>query len=327
MRVALIYDSFYSINHKETKLIRAHQEKGIQSIRNSLIQLRHIVYCCEANPELEEQLLKIKPQIAFNCSLRNPCVTGNPLAPYLLEKMKIPFSGSSARVCAITFNKHKTKSILKKAGIPTTNSYVIKNLAEIRIPHALAFPLFIKPIWGGCSRGIDQRNLVRDPQAFYKVIEEILQEIKQPILVEEFLPGREFSVGIIGNRQPRALPILEILFQSTNEHSIPFRSFSKKMGIGTKEEKVCSANLDKKSENEVKTLAIQTYQAIGCQDYARVDLRLNQEGKPYVLEINALPALNPDRSSFPQMAKAAGINYTALIENILVLASQRYSLS
>jgi len=260
----------------------------------------------------------------FNLSNEEDGKSEFAFTPSLLDTLKIPYTGSNAEVCVSAFNKNKTKQILQEVGIPTSKYCLISDPNEIQIPDSLSFPLFIKPVRGGCSQGIYKQNLVFSKKSCMNIVRATIEQSNQPVLVEEFLPGREFTVGILGNDPPQALPVLEYVNDTPESNNYSFRSFNTKMIVGKSEKKSCPAILSEIEEAQINNLAVKTYKAIGCRDYARIDIRCDKDGIPHILEVNALPSLIPNGSSFTTMAKAAGFSFENLIGTILSFAFERH---
>jgi len=327
MRIVLISDPLIT-NYSEpvSITIGSTHNKVINSIASAIVNLGHEVKCVESNYELEETISRIKPQIAFNLSNEEDGKSGFAFTPSLLDKLNIPYTGSNAEVCVSAFNKDKTKQILQEAGIPTSKYCLIADPSEIQIPDSLSFPLFIKPVRGGCSQGIYEQNLVFSKESCLKIVRTTIEQSNQPVLVEEFLGGREFTVGILGNDPPQALPILEYENGTPESNNYPFRSFNTKMINGKSEIKSCPAILSGIEEDRIRNLAVKTYLAVGCRDYARIDIRCDKDGIPHVMEMNALPSLIPNGSSFATMAETAGISFDNLISTILMSAYERYGI-
>ena len=185
------------------------------------------------------------------------------------------------------------------------------------------FPLFVKPQRGGCSRGITHLSLKKTQDAFTEKINSVLKENKESVIVEEFLPGREFTVGIIGNQPPRVLPMIEFIYKSSK---LPFRSYSRKTVNYEIEDTDCLAELENDDRMVIENLAVSAFIALECRDYARVDIRMDAFGNPFVLEVNAIPNLEPETSSFGLMAKHAGISFNNLLEKIINSTLNRYGL-
>jgi len=328
MRIALISDPL-TTNYSEPVNIKigSTHKRVIKSIASAIENLGHAVECIEANNELEQVILRIQPQFVFNLSNEKDDKSGLAFTPSLLDELKISYTGSNAEVCVSAFNKNKTKRILQEAGIPTSKYCLIANTNEILIHDSLSFPLFIKPVRGGCSQGIHEHNLVFSNESCMKIVKTTIELSNQSVLVEEFLTGREFTVGILGNDPPRALPVLEYVNDTPESNNYSFRSFNTKMIEGRSEIKSCPAILSKTEENRIRNLAVETYQAIGCRDYARIDIRCDKDGIPHVLEVNALPSLIPNGSSFATMAETVGISFDNLIGTILIFAFERYGIN
>jgi len=328
MQIVLISDPLTTnYSNKVNRVLESHHNLVIECITSTIEKLGHKVECIEANNELKEQILRIKPQIVFNRSIRNDDKSELAFAPSLLEELNIPYTGSNAEACVSAFNKNKTKHILREAGIPTPKSCLISDPRHIQIPQSLSYPLFIKPNKGGCSRGIDERNPVFSIESCIEIVRNTIEQNHQPALVEEFIIGREFTVGILGNNPPRTLPVLEFIHGVSEDNNFPFRSFNIKNIDYEESEKIsCPAILSKTEEDRIKILALDTYQAIGCHDYARIDIRCDKDGIPFVLEVNVLPSLIPDESSFADMAETTGISFENLIGTIIISAFDRYGI-
>ncbi|MCX5704942.1 MAG: ATP-grasp domain-containing protein, partial [Candidatus Omnitrophica bacterium] len=179
---------------------------------------------------------------------------------------------------------------------------------------------------------INKSNVVRNIEELTAKAKEIIEVYKQEALVEEFIEGKELTVGVLENGLTRVLPILEIDFESCRKSGEYFYSWRMKEYQGNQEMGLvptfhCPARLDKETEERIKDVVVRTHRAVGCLDISRTDIRLDSKGVPYVLEINPLPGLNPRESNFPIMAYAAGMKYEELIEAILKSASERKKLN
>lgn len=247
--------------------------------------------------------------------------------PAILDYLDIPYTGSNTFSLALALNKALTKKILKAENIPTPRFQVfIKGKEEL--DPALRFPLIVKPNREGSAKGINASNVVNTKDTLFMKIKEIQELYKQEVLVEEFIEGKELTVGILENGKVQILPILEIDFSTCEKSGEYFYSWRMKEFQGNAEFGLmptfhCPARLDKDTEDMVKGIALKTHQAIGCYDISRTDIRLSKDSIPYVLEINPLPGLNPTESNFPIMAYAAGMKYEDIIEAILMSASER----
>ncbi|REG11011.1 D-alanine--D-alanine ligase family protein [Pelolinea submarina] len=324
MHLVLVYDSNNPRQDAEgSRVIQSFHEDVNQAIIAALQANGHVVSALEADANLEERLRELKPDFVFNCSNTGQDEGEKSYAPRILNKLGIPFTGSGGSACYNAYDKERTKRILLAAHIATPQALVIHNPHHYKIPETLTYPLFVKPVSGGCSYGIGRNNLIRSQANLNKRIQQIYDQVESPLLVEEFLEGREFTAGILGNNQPLVLPLMEFKYKRDNGAS--FRSYQLKMVDYADEEVRCPAELGPNKLLEVRRLVQRTYKAIGCRDYARVDVRMDRTGKPYVLEVNALPNLMPKTSSYAIMAQKAGMNFCELIRSILRTAAARYS--
>ncbi len=247
--------------------------------------------------------------------------------PAVLDYLDIPYTGSNTFSLALALNKAFTKKILRAEGIPTPEFQLFSKGTEELDPK-LRFPLFVKPNLEGSAKGISRNCVVEDRQALYGKIREIISLYHQEVLVEEFIEGKELTVGILENGTTTVLPILEIDFSTCAKsgeffYSWRVKEFQGNTELGTVPTFHCPARLDPKTENLVKETALKTHRAVGCLDISRTDIRLSADNVPYVLEINPLPGLSPRDSNFPLMAYAAGLTYDDIISSILKSALKR----
>ncbi|MFH1889045.1 MAG: ATP-grasp domain-containing protein [Candidatus Omnitrophota bacterium] len=247
--------------------------------------------------------------------------------PAILDYLDIPYTGSNTFSLALALNKALTKKILKAEDIPTPRFQVFTRGSE-ELEADLKFPLIVKPNREGSAKGINASNVVNARDGLIRKIKEIQGLYKQEVLVEEFIKGKELTVGILENGKAVILPILEIDFSDCQKSGEYFYSWRMKEYQGNTEYGLvptfhCPARLDKETEERVKGVALKTHQAVGCFDMSRTDIRLSRDNIPYVLEINPLPGLNPTESNFPIMAYAAGMKYEDIIEAILMNAFER----
>ncbi|MFH1640812.1 MAG: ATP-grasp domain-containing protein, partial [Candidatus Omnitrophota bacterium] len=192
----------------------------------------------------------------------------------------------------------------------------------------LRFPLIVKPNCEGSAKGINLSSVVNDKESLLNMIKETFIKYKQGVIVEEFIEGKELTVGILENGKFNILPILEIDFSNCAKsgeyfYSWRMKEFQGDQALGLVPVFHCPARLDKEAEVRVKEVALKTHQALGCFDISRTDIRLSKDNIPYVLEINPLPGLNPRESNFPIMAYAAGMKYEDIINEILISAFKR----
>lgn len=242
--------------------------------------------------------------------------------PMLLELKGIPFVGADALALGITLDKIITKKILKAHNIPTPDYIEIRSLQNLN-GLCLNFPLIVKPRFEGSSKGLNDNSLVKDKTGLRRQSKWVIDKYKQSALVEEFIAGEEFTIGIIGNENPRALPVVQVEIEGRLDLDNLFYTFAMihSDGIGY----VCPTPAPKRVQRGLQDLAIATYQATECRDFGRVDIRLDGKGRPYVLEINPLPSLSTE-DVFGVVANYLGVGYNRIVLDVLDAAIKRYNL-
>ncbi|MFH1679901.1 MAG: D-alanine--D-alanine ligase [Candidatus Eisenbacteria bacterium] len=239
--------------------------------------------------------------------------------PCLLELYDIPYTFSDPLVSAITLDKEVAKRLVRQAGLNTPESAVVstaEDLPRVR----LRYPLFAKPLAEGTGKGIDARSRVETPEGLEEVCRDLLARVRQPVLVEEYLPGREFTVGVLGTgEEARAIGTMEVGVLDGVESAV--------YGYVTKEE--CetlvrySPVADPGLRAEAEDLSLRVHRALECRDASRVDIRLDRGGRPSFMEINPLPGLHPTHSDLPMVAAQEGMAYAELIGSIIESAKTR----
>ncbi|MBI3990914.1 MAG: ATP-grasp domain-containing protein [Candidatus Omnitrophica bacterium] len=303
-------------------------EETINAISAALKKKGHAIDLVDVEqPNLFSYFRKNQVDMVFNIAEGKYGRFRESEIPAILDYLDIPYTGSNTFSLALALNKALTKKILKAENIPTPRFQVFAKEKQ-ELDHDLKFPLIVKPNLEGSAKGISASNVVNTKDALFAKVKEIQELYKQEVLVEEFIEGKELTVGILENGKVTTLPILEIDFSTCQKSGEYFYSWRMKEFQGNAEFGLvptfhCPARLDKDTEELVKEVAMKTHQAVGCYDISRTDIRLSKEGIPYVLEINPLPGLNPTESNFPIMAYAAGMKYEDIIEAILMSASER----
>lgn len=243
--------------------------------------------------------------------------------PALLEILGIPYTGSDPLTLTLTLDKVRTKILVAAADVPTPRHAVIETGAEREqdeILEKLRFPLFVKPAYEGSSKGIRENCLITDPADLAARAMGMLDGYRQPLLVEEFIDGRELTVGLIGNDPPRVIGIMEI---QPRIRTGPFI-----YGVEVKRnwenliDLVTPAPLHPTQRALVEAMALKAWDAVGGRDVGRMDFRL-KDGIPYFLEVNPLPGLSPISGDLVILARGMGIDYRTLVGMILECASSR----
>ncbi|MEI6971134.1 MAG: D-alanine--D-alanine ligase [bacterium] len=233
--------------------------------------------------------------------------------PAVLELFEIPYAFSDPLACAVTLDKAAAKTIVRHAGLRTPDFRVVRRPADA-VAIRMGFPLFAKPIAEGTGKGIDELSLIESHQALQKVCRRLLKRFRQPVLIETFLPGREFTVGILGTGcNARVLGTMEVEVLPASGRSI----YSLDMKERCEELVRYSPLRDRKLAAQIERLALDCYVALECRDAGRVDVRLDATGRAHFLEVNPIPGLHPTHSDLPMIATQQGMSYPDLIGAII----------
>ena len=287
----------------------------------------------EADENAFEKFRIAKADIVFNVA---ECANGTSREaqiPAMLDMLKIPYTGSDPLTLATCLDKARTKEILAYHKIPTAKFLFVESIADLE-RFDLNFPVMIKPVAEGSSKGIFNSSLVYNLNDLTEKLTTSFVTYKQPFLIEEFLPGREFTVAILGNcLETEVLPIVEINFDELPKELVPIYSYEAKWVVDTRENPLniftCPAQLDESLQDKIRKVALETYKVLRCRDWSRIDIRLDQNGEPNVIEINPLPGVLPDpkdNSCYPKAARANGLSYVEMINKVLITAAKRYNL-
>ncbi len=293
---------------------------------------RHQVTLINADLDAFEKLRRLKPDLVFNIAEGLHGASREAQIPALLDMLQIPYSGSDPVTLGLCLDKQRTKEILKQHRVPSPRFWIVATPVEI--PRNLRYPLMVKPCLEGSSKGVTNNALVHNRKELVRQLEWITTTYAQKAIIEEFLPGREFTVALMGNGTDiRVLPIVEINFASLPAGCNPIYSYEAKWVWDTEETPLqifdCPAQLEPFLQQQIEHLCRRAFHALGCRDWCRVDVRLDALGRPHVIELNPLPGILPrpeQNSCFPKAARAAGLSYTEMILQVVDIASQRYNL-
>lgn len=337
LRLAFIYN----VRHKKPSLTDEQamaeaefdEPQTINGIAQAMRKLGHEIYRIEANEEAYGKLKKLRSKIdlVFNTAEGLHNQDREAQIPAMLENLHLPYVGSKPITQAICLNKAYTKKILVYHQIPTPKFQVFYCPNE-KLARQLAFPLLVKPVSEGSSKGIFNDSLVKNEIELYKKVGDVLEKYQQPALVEEFLDGREFSVSLIGNNPTEVLPPVEINFDHLPKHLVPMDSYEVKWIIDNPESNIetitCPAQMDYKLFSQIKKICLKTKKILDVLDWCRIDLRLDKKGVPHILDINQIPGIMPDpkeNSRFPLAARIAGYTYEEMLHKIIKSACDRYN--
>ena len=317
------------------------QQSTIDALCAAIASDGHQVSFLHGDATFPVRVRELQPDICFNIAEGMYGDAREAQIPAVLELYQIPYTASRVLTNAVTLDKVLTKRIWQQHGLPTAQFQVFVRGTE-PLAANLNFPLFVKPACEGSGKGMDAGSIVHTVDALYTRVRWIIAQYAQPALVESYLPGREFTVGVLGG--PHAihasrirayyaidgymrLPILEIE-SSTSVTPGVYGTANKTLAIADAgvASFICPAPLDATTSAELYRLAIAAHEAVGALDISRVDMRLDAAGMPHLIEINALPGMTPDFSDLFLMTNAAGIAYNDVILEILYLAAYRHGL-
>lgn len=280
-------------------------EQTVKAIAAALESVGHEVALIEGDEEAYLKLRQVRPDIVFNIceGLRGESRESH--IPAMLEMLGIPYAGSGVLALALTLNKAAAKKMLLYHGVPTPPFCTIAPGEPISWD-GLRFPLFVKPANEGSSMGITPDSKVNTPAELVDRVRYVHDMYHQPALVEEFVDGREFTVGMVGNANPTIFPVIEINYNIVPADHGNIYSYQFKKEWDADDYYLCPAPVDEATELLLKRTALAAFRALGCVDVGRVDIRLGSDGVPYVLEVNALPGLSPGFSDLCRQAGKGG---------------------
>jgi D-alanine-D-alanine ligase len=299
----------------------------VRAVNDALLEMGYSVTKVPLVPPLEAVRQQIRIQdvdIFFNLF---EGFAGRPeteaIIAGLLALSGKPFTGSPSATIALALDKVKTKDLLIGAGVPTPEYQVLR--PETVSQFDLGFPCIVKPAGEDASHGVTQDSVVNDMAALERQVEKMCAHYGGQALVEEFIDGREFNATIVGNEKPRLLSVSEIVY--TLPRGLPrLVTFGAKWTRGDiyfdRTDPVCPADIDEELWNQAAEASLSAYRLVGCRGYARVDIRLDAEGRIKVLEVNPNPDIAPI-SGAARQAKAAGMTYNQFIDEIVLLALAR----
>jgi D-alanine-D-alanine ligase len=296
--------------------------KTLQAIREAIASYGHEVVDLEASSDLPIVLASTPVDVVFNIAEGFKGRSRESQVPALLELLDIPYTGSDPAALSVSLDKALAKRMVRTHGILTPD-YLVMHTGKERLPKELGFPLLVKPVAEGTSKGVTKKSIVRDEVELREVAREIIAKYRQPALVEEYVAGREFTVGLLGERRPRVLPPMEIVFLDASDPT-PIYSFEMKQDWNDQIRYEVPAKLSERELDRLEKAAREVFAALGCRDVARVDFRMDGDGRIYFIESNPLPGLAPGWSDLVLIAQAAGIDYRALIGEILSFAIRRH---
>jgi len=322
MKIALTYDlrsHYLELGYSEEQTAEFDSPATIQAISAALSQLGHTPVQIGHVQELTRRLAAGERwDLVFNIAEGLYGLGREALIPALLDAYRIAYTFSDPCVMAVSLHKGFAKSILRDAGLPTPDFVLVREAADIDSVN-LTYPLFAKPVAEGTGKGITGASRIQAPRELELCCRDLLARYRQPVLVERYLPGREFTVGVLGTGSRAAvLGTLEVIIREQGEAGVYTYLNKEKC-----EELVEYGFVAGTADRAVEDLALQAWQILGCRDARRIDIRLDADGVPAIIEMNPLAGLHPTHSDLPMIAAAVGMGYRELIGRIVRSAQER----
>jgi len=347
MKIAFLYSSKdgtasslqsrrYEENHEEDDppldlLAECDSDETIEAIGTALGE-RHEIVPIEADDEAYLHLKELRPDLVFNIAEGLVGPNRESHIPSICEMLGIPYTGSDPLTLGICLDKSRAKEILSYHKIPTPPFWVVENGSGISL--RVKLPAIVKPLHEGSSKGIKDNSVVRTRAELKARVREIQSLYKEPVIIEQFLGGREFTVGVLGNPPNlEILPIVEIDHSQLPPGANPVYSYEAKWIWDQPDKPLeifrCPAQLDMDLKSRIEDIVRRTISVLRIKDWSRIDIRLDERGEPNILEINPLPGIlpNPEENScLPKAARTAGYTYSALIHRVVDEAAARYGI-
>jgi D-alanine-D-alanine ligase len=285
----------------------------------------------EAVDDFADRLARAEVDLLFNIAegLLGPSREAH--VPAIAEFLGVPYTASDPLTLTLALHKARAKEVFAARGVPTAPFLLLEDEGGLARLAAASYPLFLKPVWEGSSKGISEASFAPDPAAAAACARTLLRTYRQPVLAEAYLPGDEFTVAVLGNgAEMRALPVIRFRFDTLPPGALPIMGYEAKWvwddPSAPLEVLECPARVPAALADRVARTGVAAARALGCRDWARVDLRQDRDGVPQVVEVNPLPGIIPnpaDNSCFPCAARAAGLSYDELIQEVTRIAWRR----
>jgi D-alanine-D-alanine ligase len=308
----------------------------IRAVEGALKNGGHEVILLEADESFADKLRSARPEIVFNIAEGRQGECRESQVPAICEFFGIPYTGSGVLTLSTCLNKARTNEVLECKGVRVPPFQVFASRDE-PLNLASEFPLITKLLHEGSSMGLSKRSIVHDEKNLREQVDYLIRTYHEPVLVQKFIIGREFTVGVLGNQHAVTLPITEICFQDPygivlyypDEELFPLvnslkgdQFMDEYMSQIPAKQVNCPADISPELAERINQTVLKAYEALGCRDWCRIDLRLDREDNLYVLELNPIAGIAPGYW-LPNSAEVANMNYTAFINRILEIALER----
>jgi len=302
----------------------------IDAVKNALELGGHEVTHIEADDNAYKKLKDLKPDFVFNVAEGFYGASRESQIPAMLEMLNIPFTGSDSITIGICHDKSRCKEILSYYKIPNSKFFISNIQFDT---NNLEFPKFVKPLHEGSSKGIYNSSLANNLKELNNEIARIKECYNQPALIEDFVSGKEFTVAMLGNGENvKVLPVVEVNLDFVPDGFNKIYSYEVKWFFDTRENQLdiftCPAKISEEIYRRIEEVCREAYKVLRIRDWARIDIRLDKNNIPNIIEINPLPGILPDprdNSCYPKAARHAGMDYNAMINAVLNEAVKRNS--
>jgi len=348
LKVALAYSSKKGLEREYRKAFKATIQPGeklpadlfaegdgpatLNAVMDGIREGGHEVFGVEADDKAPAKLEKLQPDMVFNIAEGLFGDFRESYIPMVCERLRIKYTGSGPLTLGICLNKARCKEVLSHYGIPNAEFRIFGPGDKIDLG-SFKFPAIVKPNAEGSSKGIFDNSVVDDEKAAKKLVKEKIAQYGQPVIVESFLDGREFTVAMLGNgSSAEVLPVVSICFDELPPTARKIYSYEAKWIWDTSDKPLeifkCPAKLTAGEKKAIHSLVLRAKEVLDIKDWCRMDVRMDSKGNPNILEINPLPGVLPkpeDNSCFPKAARAAGYTYSGMLNKILSVAERRQS--
>jgi D-alanine-D-alanine ligase len=325
MLIGLTYDlksEYMAAGYSEEEAAEFDSVTTVEAIESSLRELGHRTDRIGRGRQLVERLAAgDRWDLVFNIAEGYHGTAREAQVPAILDLYEIPYTFSDPLVMAVCLHKGLTKAIVERAGLPTPPFALVEKIEDVEAVD-LPYPLFAKPVAEGTGKGITPESKIEDRDSLRRVCRRLLERCRQPVLIETFLPGREFTVGVLGTGdEARVIGTMEITLKPSAEADV--YSYTNKAHW----EEFCNYLFVHSSDDpevaRAEAVALAAHRALGCRDASRADLRSDRQGRPCFMEINPVAGLHPKDSDLPMICRAFGMSYRDLIEQVVAAASSR----
>jgi D-alanine-D-alanine ligase len=323
LSIGFVYDlkrDYLAEGYSDREVAEFDSDDTIDAIAAALTELGHRVDRIGHARNLCRRLVAGNTwELVFNISEGLKGRSREAQTPAILELYDVPYTFSDPLVSAVTLDKAVAKRLVRDAGLATAPFELVSSISDCdRI--RFGYPMFAKPVAEGSSKGIDDQSLIRDRRQLDEVVTRLVHDYQQPVLVEAFLPGREFTVGMVGTgKDVELVGMMEVNIHDPNRQGI-YSSISKQHYVEMVKYEMVPAGV---LHDQIAALALGAHRALECRDASRVDVRLDANGVPNFIEINPMPGLHPTISDLPIIAGLYGVPYLTLIGRIVQSASRR----